>query len=100
MKSEVATNCHALKLEASDDKKYATNCANTETMFRIIQSIPYQKAKPFKRWLAKVGYERIQEIEDPELAQDRMKQIYEQKRLFLRWSTFTMLTYVYLNYKS
>tara|TARA_Y100000389_G_scaffold193835_1_gene223077 strand:- start:1844 stop:2335 length:492 start_codon:yes stop_codon:yes gene_type:complete len=77
--SEVVTKCHALKLEASDGKKYATDCANTETMFRIIQSIPSPKAEPFKRWLAKVGYERIQEIEDPELAQERMKNIYEQK---------------------
>ena len=68
-----------LKLESSDGKKYATDCANTETLFRIIQSIPSKKAEPFKRWLAKVGYERIQEIEDPELAQERMKKIYEQK---------------------
>jgi len=83
--SEVVTNCHALKLEASDGKKYATDCANTETMFRIIQSIPSPKAEPFKRWLAKVGYERIQEIEDPELAQERMKQIYEQKGYSKDW---------------
>jgi DNA-damage-inducible protein D len=83
--SEVVTNCHALKLEASDGKKYATDCANTETMFRIIQSIPSPKAEPFKRWLAKVGYERIQEIEDPELAQERMKQIYEQKGYTKDW---------------
>lgn len=55
------------------------NCANTEGIFRLIQSIPSPKAEPFKRWLAKVGYERIQEIEDPELAQERMKQLYEQK---------------------
>ena len=83
--SEVVTNCHALKLEASDGKKYATDCANTETMFRIIQSIPSPKAEPFKRWLAKVGYERIQEIEDPELAQERMKNIYEQKGYSKDW---------------
>ena len=83
--SEVVTNCHALKLEASDGKKYATDCANTETMFRIIQSIPSKNAEPFKRWLAKVGYERIQEIEDPELAQQRMKQIYEQKGYSKDW---------------
>ncbi|MDB2550768.1 Bro-N domain-containing protein [Rickettsiales bacterium] len=83
--SEVVTNCHALKLEAPDGKKYATDCANTETMFRIIQSIPSPKAEPFKRWLAKVGYERIQEIEDPELAQERMKQIYEQKGYSKDW---------------
>lgn len=59
--------------------KQRINCANTEGIFRIIQSIPSPKAEPFKRWLAKVGYERIQEIENPELAQERMKQLYEQK---------------------
>ena len=83
--SEVVTNCHALKLEAPDGKKYATDCANTETMFRIIQSIPSKNAEPFKRWLAKVGYERIQEIEDPELTQERMKNIYEQKGYSKDW---------------
>ena len=83
--SEVVTNCHALKLEAPDGKKYATDCANTEIMFRIIQSIPSKNAEPFKRWLAKVGYERIQEIEDPELAQERMKNIYEQKGYSKDW---------------
>ncbi|MDW7726787.1 MAG: Bro-N domain-containing protein [Candidatus Methanoperedens sp.] len=55
------------------------NCVNTEGAFRIIQSIPSKKAEPFKRWLAKVGYERVQEIEDPELAQKRMKEIYKLK---------------------
>ena len=55
------------------------NCVNTEGAFRVIQSIPSKKAEPFKRWLAKVGYERVQEIEDPELAQKRMKEIYRQK---------------------
>ena len=54
-------------------------------MFRIIQSIPSKNAEPFKRWLAKVGYERIQEIEDPELAQERMKNIYEQKGYSKDW---------------
>lgn len=77
--SQVVTNCHDLKLEASDGKMYKTDCANTLGMFRIIQSIPSTKAEPFKQWLAKVGYERVQEIENPELAQDRMKEIYEQK---------------------
>ncbi|MEW6600723.1 MAG: Bro-N domain-containing protein [Nitrospirota bacterium] len=77
--SEVVTFCHGLKLVASDGKKYTTDCANTEGIFRIIQSIPSPKAEPFKRWLAKVGYERVQEIENPELAQERMKQLYEQK---------------------
>lgn len=59
--------------------KQRLNCANTEGIFRIIQSIPSPKAEPFKLWLAQVGYERIQEIENPELAQERMKQLYEQK---------------------
>ena len=68
-----------LKLQASDGKYYETDCADTETMFRIIQSIPSKKAEPFKRWLAQVGYERIQEIENPELAQDRAKEYYEMK---------------------
>jgi len=68
-----------LKLEADDGKKYATDCSNTKGLFRIIQSIPSPKAEPFKQWLAQVGYERIQEIENPELAQERMKQLYELK---------------------
>ncbi|MBT3512305.1 MAG: Bro-N domain-containing protein, partial [Candidatus Jacksonbacteria bacterium] len=69
--SEVVTNCHRLKLTAADGKLRETDCANTEGIFRIIQSIPSPKAEPFKRWLAKVGYERVQEIEDPELATKR-----------------------------
>ena len=77
--SEVVTNCHGLKLPAPDGKMRETDCANTESLLRIIQSVPSPKAEPFKRWLAKVGYERMQEIENPELAQERMKQIYEQK---------------------
>lgn len=76
---QVVTFCHGLKLPAADGKRYVTDCANTEGIFRIIQSIPSPKAEPFKRWLAKVGYERVQEIENPELAQERMKQLYEQK---------------------
>ena len=76
---ELSTFCRQLKLEASDGKKYTTDCANTESMFRMIQSIPSPKAEPFKMWLAKVGYERVQEIENPELAQDRAKEYYELK---------------------
>lgn len=68
-----------LKLLAEDGKLRQTDCANAEGIFRIIQSIPSPKAEPFKRWLAKVGYERIEEIENPELAQQRMKEIYEKK---------------------
>ncbi len=68
-----------LKIPASDGKSYETDCANTESLFRIIQSIPSKKAEPFKQWLAKVGYERVQEIENPEVAQARMKELYKQK---------------------
>ncbi|MFA4930900.1 MAG: Bro-N domain-containing protein [Patescibacteria group bacterium] len=77
--AELSTICRQLKLESVDGKKYATDCASTEGILRIIQSIPSPKAEPFKRWLAKVGYERVEEIENPELAQERMKRIYEQK---------------------
>ena len=77
--SEVVTFCHGLKLLAPDGKMRETDCANTEGILRIIQSIPSPKAEPFKRWLAKVGYERIEEIENPELAQERMKSLYEAK---------------------
>jgi len=77
--SEVVTFCHGLKLEASDGKFYTTDCANTEGIFRIIQSIPSPKAEPFKRWLARVGYERVKEIEDPELATKRTRALYKAK---------------------
>ncbi len=73
------TLCHGLKLEAPDGKKRVTDCANTAGIFRIIQSIPSPKAEPFKRWLAQVGYERVQEIENPELAQQRMRELYKEK---------------------
>ncbi len=76
---EPVTLCHGLKLEAPDGKKRVTDCVNTEAAFRIIQSIPSPKAEPFKRWLAQVGYERIQEIENPELAQRRMRELYKEK---------------------
>ena len=68
-----------LKLQSADGKFYPTDCANTETMFRIIQSIPSPKAEPFKRWLARVGYERVQEIEDPELGAKRTRALYKAK---------------------
>jgi DNA-damage-inducible protein D len=77
--SEVVTNCHQLKLIAEDGKMRETDCADTEGIFRIIQSIPSPKAEPFKRWLAKVGYERIQEIENPELATKRTRLLYKLK---------------------
>src|SRR3989339_1913371 len=82
---ELSTFCRQLKLRSSDGKKYETDCIDTEGIFRIIQSIPSKKAEPFKRWLAKVGYERVQEIENPELAQERMKLLYEQKGYSKEW---------------
>lgn len=76
---ELYENIVQLKLISSDGKTYETDCANTETIFRIIESIPSPKAEPFKRWLAKVGYERVEEIDDPELAQKRARAIYRAK---------------------
>ena len=76
---ELSTFCRQLKLPSADGKYYATDCSNTKDMFRIIQSIPSPRAEPFKLWLAKVGYERVQEIENPELSQKRMREIYRQK---------------------
>lgn len=74
-----------LKLEAPDGKMRETDCANAEGIFRIIQSVPSPKAEPFKKWLARVGYERMQEIENPELAQERMKKLYEEKGYSQGW---------------
>ena len=82
---EVSEKIGQLKLEASDGKKYFTDCADTETIFRIIQSIPSPKAEPFKRWLAKVGYERIQEIENPELSTKRTRMLYKLKGYSDNW---------------
>jgi DNA-damage-inducible protein D len=83
--SEVVTFCHGLKLTASDGKKYETDCADTEGIFRIVQSIPSPKAEPFKRWLARVGYERVQEIENPELATKRTRMLYKLKGYSEDW---------------
>jgi len=82
---ELSTICRQLKLEAPDGKLRETDCANTEGIFRIIQSIPSPKAEPFKRWLAKVGYERVQEIEDPELATARTRELYRAKGYSEAW---------------
>ncbi|MFA5855231.1 MAG: Bro-N domain-containing protein [Candidatus Gracilibacteria bacterium] len=76
---EPSTICRQLKLEAPDGKLRETDCANAEGVFRIVQSIPSPKAEPFKRWLAKVGYERVQEIENPELATKRTRALYKLK---------------------
>src|SRR3989344_4687117 len=82
---ELVTICHRLKLIAADGKHYATDCANTKSLFRIIQSITSKRAEPFKQWLAQVGYERIEEIENPELGQDRIKEYYELKGYPKEW---------------
>jgi DNA-damage-inducible protein D len=76
---QLSTICRQLKLPSSDGKSYKTDAVNVEAAFRVIQSIPSSKAEPVKRWLAKVGYERVQEIENPELAQTRMRELYRQK---------------------
>jgi hypothetical protein len=83
--SELSTICRQFKLRAIDGKNRLTDCSNTEGVFRIIQSIPSPKAEPFKRWLAKVGKERVDEINNPELAQERIKSIYEQKGYSKDW---------------
>ncbi|MDZ4244559.1 MAG: Bro-N domain-containing protein [Candidatus Gracilibacteria bacterium] len=77
--SQLLTICLQLKLESADGKKYSTDCVNTKNAFRLIQSIPSPKAEPFKMWLAEVGKERLDEIENPELAQERIKKLYEKK---------------------
>lgn len=77
--TELSTICRQLKLKSSDEKVYNTDCANTEGILRIIQSIPSPKAEPFKRWLARIGYERIQEIENPEVATKRTRELYKAK---------------------
>ena len=76
--NETVTNCHALKMPALDGKMRFTDIVNTKEIFRIIQSIPSKKAEPFKQWLVQTRF-RIQEIEDPELGQDRIKEYYELK---------------------
>lgn len=83
--SEVSEKIGQLKMLSPDGKMRLTDCADTETMFRVIQSIPSPKVEPLKRWLAKIGKERIDEIEDPELAMERMKTLYERKGYPKEW---------------
>ena len=82
---ELSTICRQFKLTAPDGKKRETDCANTEGIFRIIQSIPSPKAEPFKQWLAKVAKERLDEIEKPELGIERVKSLYEKKGYKKEW---------------
>lgn len=83
--SEVMTNCHQLKMVAADGKNRPTDVTDTETLLRIIQSIPSPKAEPFKLWLARVGYERIEEAEDPEKAIQRAMQFYLKRGYSKNW---------------
>ena len=83
--SQLATNCSQLKLQSSDGKFYNTDVADTEQLFRLIQSVPSKKAEPFKLWLAQVGRERIDEIEDPELGFDRLMETYLKKGYSKEW---------------
>ncbi|MBI4356625.1 MAG: Bro-N domain-containing protein [Gammaproteobacteria bacterium] len=83
--SESVTNCHRLKLEAADGKKYLTDVANAEILLRLIQSIPSPKAEPIKLWLAKVGYERMQEMADPEKSLNRARTTWKQYGLSEKW---------------
>lgn len=82
---EVSEKIGQLKMLAPDGKQRLTDCANTETLFRVIQSIPSPKVEPLKRWLAKVGKERLDEIENPELAMGRMQELYEKKGYPKEW---------------
>lgn len=83
--NQTVTNCNQLKLMAMDGKMRFTDVTDTETILRLIQSIPSPKAEPFKRWMAKVGYERVQEIEDPEIATKRIRAIYSAKGYSDAW---------------
>lgn len=77
--NETVTTCNGLKMTSADGKKRVTDVADVEQLLRLIQSIPSPKAEPFKIWLARVGYERLEEIENPELSMERMKELYEKK---------------------
>ncbi len=83
--SEVVTKCDQLKMEASDGKKYFTDVANPETLLRLIQSVPSPKAEPIKMWLAKVGYERMQEIADPEKSLNRARENWQKHGKSGKW---------------
>jgi hypothetical protein len=83
--SQVVTNCNRLKLAASDGKHYLTDVATSETLLRLVQSIPSPKAEPIKLWLAKVGHERMQELADPALALDRARELWQKHGRSEKW---------------
>ena len=83
--SESVTNCHQLKLPATDGKNYLTDVATPETLLRLVQSVPSPKAEPIKLWLAKVGYERMQEMTDPSLSLDRARSTWQKQGRSTKW---------------
>jgi len=83
--SQSVTNCHQLKLQAADGKKYKTDVADPETLLRLIQSVPSPKAEPIKMWLAKVGYERMQDMADPARSLDRAREYWQQHGRSKKW---------------
>lgn len=83
--SEVVTKCYQLKLTATDGKKYLTDVANTETLLRLVQSVPSPKAEPIKLWLAKVGYERMQELSDPAISLNRARETWQKQGRSNKW---------------
>ncbi len=89
--SQLVTNCHQLKMTASDGKQRLTDAANAETLLRLVQSVPSPKAEPIKRWLAKVGYERMQELADPAQAVDRARSTWQQHGRSEKWIQQRML---------
>lgn len=89
--SEVVTNCHGLKLIAPDGKKRVTDTADAETLLRLVQSVPSPKAEPIKLWLAKVGYERIKEMADPEIALNRSRALWREHGRSEKWIEQRML---------
>ncbi len=83
--SQSVTNCHQLKLPAADGKSYLTDVADAETLLRLIQSVPSPKAEPIKLWLAKVGYERLQDMDDPSRSLDRAREFWQKKGRSEKW---------------
>ena len=83
--SQLVTNCNQLKLPAADGKNYLTDVANAETLLRLVQSVPSPKAEPIKLWLAKVGYERMQEMSDPALALERARATWQKHGRSEKW---------------
>jgi len=83
--SESVTNCHRLKLPAADGKNYLTDVATAETLLRLVQSVPSPKAEPIKLWLAKVGYERMQEMADPALSLERARETWQKHGRSEKW---------------